>query len=132
MSETTMDAEVEVRMLRIAEAGVFVTMVTSSADLAEKAVGGSFSVLMTGRDELFRATNAGIDWVEGTQQSSFRIAREAVLRVDKLSQEMVEGLESVAMAVSRAIRESGEAASEMVSRTAESLVGKRAPSAKAA
>lgn len=108
------------------------TMVTSSANLTEKAIGGSFDVMKAVRGELFRASNAGIDWIEGLQQSSFRVAREVVLRVDKLSQEMVEGLESVAMSCSRAIRGSGEAASEMVSRTAESLVGKRASSAKAA
>ncbi len=130
MDESTMDAEV--RTLRIAEAGVLMTMVTSSANLTEKAIGASFDVLKSLRGELFRATNAGIDWIEGMQQSSFRVAREVVIRVDKLSQETVEGLESVAMSVSRAIRGSGEAASEMVSRTAESLVGKRASSAKAA
>ncbi len=130
MSDTTQEAEV--RTLRIAEAGVLMTVVTSGADLTDKAVGGTFDVARTVRAELFRATSAGIDWVEGTQQSSFRIVREAVMRVDKLSQGMVEGLEAVAMAVSRAIRGSGEAAGEMVSRTAESLVGKKASSSKAA
>ncbi len=101
------------------------TLVTSSANLTEKAI---FDVLKSLRVEFFRATNAGVDWIEGTQQSSFRVAREVVLRVDKLSQEALEGLESVAMSVSRAIRRSGEAASEMVSRTTESLVGKRTSS----
>ena len=75
------------------------------------------------RDELFRATYTGVDWVEGINQSSFKVVREMVLRVDKLSQEAVDGLDSVTGAVSKVIRGSGEAASEMVSRTASSLAG---------
>ncbi len=119
------------------EAGVFMTMVSAGANLTEKAMGVPLGVARTIRDELFRATYAGVDWVEGINQSSFKVmgggvnwveginqssfkvVREMLQRIDKLSQEAVEGLESVTGAVSRVIRGSGEAASEMVAQTAE-------------
>jgi hypothetical protein len=84
------------------------------------------------RGELFRASGAGIDWIETVQQSAFKIVREAVLRVDGLSQEAVDGVESVSMAVMRTVRGSSEAIGDVVSRTAESLAGKSTVVPKAA
>ncbi len=101
------------------EVGVIMTMVSSGANLTEKAMGVPLGVARTIRDELFQATNAGVDWAEGINQSSFKVVREMVQRIDKLSQEAVDGLESVMGAVTRVIRGSGEAASEMVTQTAE-------------
>ncbi len=123
---------VEVRPLKAAEGGVFMTTVTWGANLAEKGMAGPLGVGRTIRDELFRATYAGVDWVEGTNQSAFKVARELIQRMDKLSVEALQGAESLASAVSRAIRGSGEAAGEMVSKTAASLVGTKESSTKAA
>jgi hypothetical protein len=110
------------------EAGVFMTVLGSGANLSEKAMGVPLGVTRTIRDELFRATFAGVDWVEGVQQSSFKVLREMLQRMDKLSQEAVDGLDAVTGAVSRTIRGSGEAAGMMVSRTAASLTGTKEPS----
>ena len=135
-------------------------MVSSGANLTEKAMGVPLGVARTIHDELFRASNAGMDWVEGINQSwfkamgagvdwaaginqsSFKVVREMLQRIDKLSLEAVESLESVTGAVTRVIRGSGEAASEMVaqtaqaasavvSRTAASLTGAKEPSPRA-
>ncbi len=122
----------EVRPLKSAEGSVLTTTVTWGANLAEKALASPAAVSRMVRDELFRATYAGIDWIEGINQSSFKVVREVIQRGDKLSQEAVDGLESVASAVARVIRGSGDAAGEMVSKTAASLVGTKEPSTKAA
>ena len=130
MSESISQAEV--RALRMPEAGVILTVVTSGSNLTEKVISGGFDVVKTVRGELFRATGAGIDWIEAVQQSAFKIVREAVLRGDGLSQEAVGGAESVAMAIMRTIRGSAEAVGDVVSRTAESVAGKSAVVSKAA
>ncbi len=130
MSESISQAEV--RTLRMPEAGVIMTVVTSGSNLTEKVILGGFGVVKMVRGELIRATGAGIDWIESIHHSAFKIIREAVLRVDGLSQEAVDGLESVSMAVMRTVRGSGEAVGEVVSRTAESLAGKGAVTPKAA
>jgi len=118
-------------------AGVFMTMVSSSANLTEKAMGVPLGVARTLRDELFRTTYAGVDlvegvnqssfkamgagveWAQGINQSSFKIVREMIQRLDKMSQEAVDGLELVTGAFSKVIRGSGEATSDMIAQTAE-------------
>jgi len=105
------------------EGGVFRTMVLSGANLTEKAMGVPVGVTRTVRDEVSRAVHAQVDWLEGVSQSSFKVMREMLQRIDNFSEEAVDGLESVTIAVSKVVRGSGEAASEMVSRTAASLTG---------
>jgi hypothetical protein len=114
----------------MAEQGVLMTTMAWGANLTETAmaipVGGARAL----RDEVFRATFAGVDWVEGMNQSAFKVLRETLKRVDKLSQEGVNGLDAVTGAIARVIRGSGEAAGEMVSRTAATLAGTNEPAGK--
>lgn len=113
------------------EQGVVMTTVTWGTNMTEKAMALPLGTARTVRDEFFRATFAGVDWVEGLSQSYFKIVREMLQRVDKLSQETFDGLDSMAGSVSRVIRGSGEAAGEMVSKTAASLTGTNERSPKA-
>ena len=124
-------------MAELDGAGVFTAMVSSGANLTEKAMDVPLGVARTIRDELFRATYAGVDWVEGihqsslkavsggvewvvgVNQSSFKVVREMLQRMDKLFQGAVEGLDSVAAAVTRVVRGSGETASDLVAQTAD-------------
>jgi hypothetical protein len=99
-------------------AGVFVAMVSMGTNLTEKAMGIPLGLVKTVRDEVFRATYAGVDFIEGLNQSSFKVVRDVLQRVDKLSQEAVTGLESVTGSVTKVIRGSGDVASEFVSQTA--------------
>ena len=99
-------------------AGVFVAMVSMGTNLTEKAMGIPIGMVKTVRDEVFRATYAGVDFVEGLNQSSFKVVRDVLQRVDKLSQEAVSGLEAVTGSVTKVIRGSGDAASEFVSQSA--------------
>jgi hypothetical protein len=112
------------------EQGVVMTTVTWGANLTEKSIAVPLGAAKAARDEVFRATFSGVDWLEGITQSSFKIVREVLKRVDKLSQEVVDGLELVAGSVSRVIRGSSEAAGEMVSRTATTLTATNEPSQK--
>jgi len=113
------------------EQGVLMTTVTWGSNLTEKAMGVPLGAARAVRDEVFRATFSGVDWLEGINQSTFKVVREVLKRVDKLSQEAVDGLDSVAGSVSKVVRGSGEAAGEMVSRTAASLAGTKEPPHKA-
>jgi len=114
----------------MAEQGVLMTTVTFGANLTEKAMGVPLGAARAVRDEVFRATFAAVDWVEGVNQSSFKIVREMLKRVDALSKEAVDGLDAMAGSMARVVRGSGEAAGEMVSKTAASLTGTKEPSAK--
>jgi hypothetical protein len=116
----------------MAEHGVLMTTVTLGSNLTEKAMAVPLGAARTTRDEIFRATFAGVDWVEGINQSSFKIVRETLQRMDKLSQEAVDGVEAVASSVSRVIRGSGEAAGELVAKTAAALAGTKETSPRAA
>jgi len=109
-------------------AGVFVAMVSSGTKLTERAMGIPLGVIRTVRDEAFRATYAGVDWIEGVNQSSFRVAREVLQRIDKLTQEAVTGLETVTGSLTNVIRGSGEAASEMIMESTVPLAGGKEPS----
>ncbi len=92
----------------MADQGVVKTTVTWAANLTEKAMGAPLGAARTIREEVFRAASAGVDWVEGVNQASFKVVREMLQRMDKLSREAVDGLESATSAASRAIRGSGE------------------------
>ena len=108
------------------------TVMTSSSNLVEKVLAGGFDVVKLVRGEVFRATGAGVDWVEAVQHAAFKIVREAIQRSDVLSRDAVEGIESVTSAVVRTVRGSTEALGDLACSTADMLVGKRAASAKAA
>lgn len=114
----------------MAEQGVLMTTVTFGANLTEKAMGVPLGAVRAVRDEVFRTTFAAVDWVEGVNQSSFKIVREMLKGIDGLSKEVVDGLNAMAGAMASVIRGSGEAAGEMVSKTAASLTGTKEPSAK--
>jgi hypothetical protein len=118
----------EVRPLSTAGSVTETPAVAWAANLAEKALGVPVFVVRISRDELFRAAYTGIDWLEGINQSSFKVARETVRQIDQLSRQAVGDVESLVGAFAKAIRGSGEAAGDMVSKTAVSLMGAK-PSA---
>jgi len=108
------------------------SVVMLGVGLTEKGVGGVFGVGRAIRTELFRATNAGVDWIESAQDSTLKIVREIIQRTDSLTQGALDGVEAVTISVSKSFRGTGEAAAEMVSSTAETLVGRKRASTKAA
>jgi hypothetical protein len=121
MSEPITKAEV--RPLSAAGAPAETPAVAWAANLLERALAIPIGVARMSRDEVFRAVYAGIDWVEGLNQSSFKIARESVRQVDQLSRLAMEDLESLVGTFGKAIRGSSETAGDLVSKTAVSLMG---------
>jgi hypothetical protein len=111
------------RSTKPGDAGVLMTVVSVASDLTEQGLKGSLGIVRTVRSEVFRATHGAVDWVESLQQVPFKVVRAAVETADKLSSDVIDGAESVAMSVTKVIRGSGQAAGEMVSRTTESIVG---------
>jgi hypothetical protein len=99
------------------------TVVGWAADLLQRSIALPVGVGRLIREEVIRAAYGAIDWLEGTSQSSFKVAREAVRQIDQLSREAVDGVEPIIDALAKSIRGSGEAAGEVVSRTAVSLMG---------
>jgi hypothetical protein len=113
----------EVRPLNAPAAPAETPAVAWATNLVEKAMGIPVGVARMSRDEVFRAAYAGIDWVEGLNQSSFKIVRETLRQVDQLSRQAIEDFEALVGTLAKAIRGSGEAAGAMVSKTAVSLMG---------
>src|SRR6266542_114680 len=122
----------QVRELRAGDESVLMRVVTLGVAITEKGVGGVFGVGRAIRAELFRATSSGVDWVESAQDSRLKIVREVIQRTDSLTQGALDGLEAVTISIAKSIRGSGEAAAELVSSTAETLVGRKRASTKAA
>jgi hypothetical protein len=114
----------------MAEQGVLMTTMAWGANLTETAMAIPVGTARAIRDEIFRATYAGVDMVEGFNQSSFKVLREMIKRMDRFSQEGINGLDALAGSLARVIRGSGEAAGEMVSKTAASLAGSNEPPSK--
>jgi hypothetical protein len=126
MSEPITKAEV--RPLNAPAVPVETPTFARAANLLEKALALPVGVARMSRDEVFRAVYAGIDWVEGLNQSSFKIVREAVRQVDQLSRLATDDVESLVGTFAKAVRGSGETAGELVSKTAVSFMGAK-PSA---
>jgi hypothetical protein len=106
----------------MADRGVLMTAAARSAKLAEKAMAVPLGVASMIREEVFRVTFAGVDGVERFSQSSLKVAREALGRADRLSQEAMRRLESAAASVSGALRGRSETAEEGAPTAAPSLV----------
>jgi hypothetical protein len=121
MSEPITKAEV--RPLNAPGAPVEPPTFARATNLLEKALALPVGVARMSRDEVFRAVYAGIDWVEGLNQSSFKIVREAVRQVDQLSRLAMDDVDSLVGTFAKAVRGSGETAGELVSKTAVSLMG---------
>jgi hypothetical protein len=118
----------DVRHLREANGAMFTQAVTAGFDLTERALQSSLELLDVTRRGLFRATLAGIDWVEAVQPSPNKIVRELLGHLDKLSEEAIGALGGTVLAVARTARASGERAGELVASTTAPLVGVATPS----
>jgi hypothetical protein len=122
----------EVRPLRASDDGVFMASVNLGTDALHGTVSGVLEVAKTVRGETFRLTNSAIEWVESVQGALFRVVRVAVNRADEVTRGGLDGVESVSSAFTHLVRGSGEAAGEVIARTAASIVGKKDAAQKAA
>jgi hypothetical protein len=112
--------------------GVMSVMVTVAGDLTEHGLAGSLGIMKALRANLFRVAQGGVEWAQSVEQVPFAVIRDVIQSADKISLEVIEGLEAIALTTTRALRRSGEAAVALVARTSESLVASKERSERAA
>ncbi|HTT72414.1 MAG TPA: hypothetical protein VMG32_14405 [Anaeromyxobacteraceae bacterium] len=108
------------------KAAAITTAVTTGANLTEQAMLSALGIVRVAHGEVFHIAHGALGWLESVQAAPFKVVREVVGRSEKLTLDALNGVENVALSLSRTLRESGEAAGEVVSRTTEALVGKKA------
>ncbi len=117
MAETIQKPEV-VRSVVTGEAVKPYTTAARTAKLTEKVVAIPLGTARVASAEMFRTVYAGIDVVEAVNQAQFKVVRELVHRVENLNQELIEMVESLATVSTGKLRELGESAGTMVTKTA--------------
>lgn len=126
MADTIQKPEV-VRSVATGEAVKPYTTVARTAKLTEKVIAIPLGTARVASTEMFRTVYAGIDVVEAMSQSQFKVMRELVHRVENLNQELIEMVESLATVSTGKLREFGESAGAIVTRTAAVFTRKKEP-----
>ncbi len=104
----------------MAERGMLMTAVTRGAKLAEKALAIPLATARSVRDEVVRASFAGVDRLEDLNQSALKVARDVLGRLDKASQDAIGGVEAAVAALSKRVgTEAAGAAAEAPAEQAE-------------
>jgi hypothetical protein len=110
---------------RADERGVLAVGVESVAQASEKTLRASFSIVREVRGELSQRVSGVIDWVEGVQQGVIRLSRSVVQRTDEMATAWIDAGEQLSLGVVHALRTTGEGATQLASRTAQSLTSTR-------
>jgi hypothetical protein len=105
--------------------GVLAVTVESIALATEKTFGAGFGVVRDLRGEVTQRVLGVVDWVEGMQQGAIRLARSVVQRTDEVATAWIDANEHLVLGVVRALRTTGEGATQFASRTAASLTSTR-------
>ena len=122
MDEKTIEADVHA--LKPQETGPVATFTTAIADAAEHAVGSALDLGRLLRKTTFQIANAGIDALEAAAHAAFKATRDAAARGDRLSLEATESVEAAARSLTRVLRGSSEAASDLAARASSAFAGK--------
>src|SRR5579863_2075710 len=101
--------------------GVLAVTVESIALATEKTSGAAFGVVRDVRGEVTQRVVGVIDWVDGGQQGTLKLARSVVQRTDEVATAWIDANEQLVLGVVRALRTTGEGATQFASRTAASL-----------
>ncbi len=105
--------------------GVLAVGVESFTQAAEKTLVACFGVVRDVRSELTQRAVGVVDWVDGVQQGAIRLARSVMTRTDDVATAWIDANEHLALGVVRAVRSTGEGATQFASRTAASLTSTR-------
>jgi hypothetical protein len=105
--------------------GVLAMSIESAAQATEKTLTAWFGLWRDVRGELAQRAVNMIEWVEGAQQGTTRLARSVVQRIDEVAVTWIDANERVTLGVVRAFRKTGQGASALVSNTAASLTSTR-------
>ena len=110
---------------RINDEGVLAVGIESTALATEKTIGAWFGLWRDVRSELTQRATSAIDWVDGVQQGTTRLARAVVQRTDEVAGAWLDANERLTMGLVRAMRSTGHGVSRFASRTASSLTSTR-------
>jgi hypothetical protein len=118
-----MNAKTDAR--RTDDQGVLAVSIDSIATATEKTLAAYFGVVRDVRTEVAQRVGSVIDWVEGVEQGAIRLSRSMVQRTDEVATAWIDANEQFALGIVRAIRSTGEGATQFASRTAASLTSTR-------
>ncbi len=99
------------------------TLTTSAigqvGDLTERALSTCYSVARDTRAEILQRSLALIDFFQGTQESAFKIMRDAATRADKIALDLVDTSESLTVGALRSTRETLMGLTQFATRTSQ-------------
>src|SRR5260370_38307000 len=105
--------------------GVLAMSIESTTQATEKTLVAWFGLWRDVRGELAQRAVNLIEWIEGAQQGTTRVARSIVKRIDEVAGAWIDANERVTLGVVRAVHHTGQSASALVSNTAASLTSTR-------
>ena len=93
--------------------GIVGSFVTQTAELAEKTATTTFGVVRDVRGEISHRILDALALVEGSQQGLLKLLRGINDRSDKLSDEVIDSLESLTLGVLRTVRDTSRGVTEL-------------------
>jgi hypothetical protein len=93
--------------------GLLRSFVNQSSELAEKATTTTINIVRDVRSEINQGVGATINWVEGSQQTAFKLLRRVNERIDRLSDEAIDTVENVLLGVIRATRDTSASVTDL-------------------
>jgi len=105
--------------------GIVASFVTQTTDLAEKATTTAFGVVRDVRGEISQRILGTLAFIDGSQQGLIKLLRGINDRADKLSDEVIDTLESLAVGSLRTVRDTSRGVSELASNVTSGLTRPR-------
>jgi hypothetical protein len=110
---------------RTDDQGVLAVSVESVTQASDKTLRAVFGIVRDVRGEISQRALGIVDWVDGVQQGTIRLARSVVQRTDEVASAWIEANERLALGVVHALGSTAEGATLFASRTAASLTSTR-------
>ncbi len=105
--------------------GVLALSIEAATQATEKTLVAWFGLWRDVRGELAQRAVNMIEWIEGAQQGTTRLARSVVQRADEVATTWIDANERVTLGVVHAVHKTGQGASVLVSNAAASLTSTR-------
>lgn len=118
-------AELKAKAVPSDREGILASFVNQTADLAEKATTTAFGVVRDVRGELSQRIVGTIAFVEGSQQGMMKLLRGINDRADRLSDEILDTLESLAVGSLRTMRDASRGVTELATSVTSGLTRPR-------
>jgi hypothetical protein len=106
-------SKVEMKSVPSDREGIVGSFVTQTAELAEKATMTSFGIVRDVQGEINQRILDTFTLIEGTQQGFFKLLRGINERADKLSDDLIDTLESLTVGTLRTMRDTSRGVTEL-------------------